>query len=115
MQNAENCEYCVIISCCGTTGHKNNINNGQLVLTKKELGIIRVFCVIKLDYLYKLQHAVSYSLGIDTLSPVVQPLQPLELQQLKKGIGVGALGEVTKKDLWSLPPGIQRVSLFGSF
>ena len=46
MQNVENCEYSVIISCCGTTGHKNNINNGQLVLTKKALGIIRVFCML---------------------------------------------------------------------
>ena len=46
MQNAENCEYSVIISCCGTTGHKNNINNGQLVLTKKELGIVSILCVL---------------------------------------------------------------------
>lgn len=46
MQNAENCEYPVIISCCGTTRHKSNINDGQLVLTKKEFGIIRVFCVL---------------------------------------------------------------------
>lgn len=68
MQNAENCEYSVIISCCGTTGHKNNINNGQLVLTKKELGIVSILCVIKLD---------CTSCGM--LSPIPLALTPCHL------------------------------------
>ena len=49
MQNVENCEYSVIISCCGTTGHKNNINNGQFRLkgTWHYKSILRV---TKLDF-----------------------------------------------------------------